>query len=57
MLIISVVELLLPGLLNPATRWTTAILGLAGAAAVPLLRAGLRRMAPASPTSSAPRCW
>jgi len=46
MLIISVVELLLPGLLNPATRWTTAILGVAGAAAVPLLRAGLRRMAP-----------
>lgn len=46
MLIISVVELLLPGLLNPATRTATAVLALAGMAVVPLLRAALHRMAP-----------
>ena len=46
MLIISVGELLLPGLLNPVTRATTAVLAIAGMAVVPLLRAALRRVAP-----------
>jgi ZIP family zinc transporter len=46
MLIISVGELLLPGLLNPATRVGTAVLALSGIAVVPMLRAALHRMAP-----------
>lgn len=46
MLVISVLELLVPGLADPTTRMATALLALAGAALVPALRVGLRRLAP-----------